>query len=68
MQQFETRVEAARNNVEQIKRALRTGALSYEDAREEAELPLHILNQKAREIAREHSAKFRPLSFAVLMR
>lgn len=61
-------ITIARRLIEQIRLELNTGEISYEEAKRAAAEPIATLNDRAREISREHGVRFQPLTFAGLMR
>lgn len=63
----EKQVEQARMKIMEIKVKLQSGE-SYEKCFEEAKEPLKILNEKAREIAKQYGMKHKDISFTSIMR
>lgn len=61
-------LDYARTSLEEIKRQLRVGLLSYEAARMAAETHFKTLNIYAKQLAKVHGVRFKPLSFTAYMR
>lgn len=68
MKQPNTKVMEARAEIEQTRHALNSGIITYEEAKRAAQEPIATLNERAREIAKEHGVRFQPLTFVGLMR
>lgn len=54
--------------IEEIKYKLNTGVIDYYQAKQEAEPIINEMNKKGKEIAKKFGQRFRPFSFAGLMR
>lgn len=57
-----------RAKIAEIRMKLAIGALTYEEANKAAQPCIQRMNTRGAEIAKETGIKFRPLSFAFLMR
>jgi hypothetical protein len=57
-----------KNKIDEIRTALFRGALSYDDAKLQAQPVIDEMNRRGREIAQKYGKSFRPFSFATLMR
>lgn len=54
--------------IEDIKRRLKIGAISYEQAQAEAEPVIELINKVGAEIAKKHKKRYTPVGFSYLMR
>lgn len=57
-----------RAKMAEIRAKLLGGLLSYEEAQKDAEPYIQRMNRRGAEVAREYGRRFRPLTFASLMR
>ena len=57
-----------RKQIEQIKCNLFIGAITYDEAKKQAQPIIDEMNAKGLEIAKKHNRKFRPFTFTGLMR
>lgn len=63
-----TRGGHAKARLDEIKSLLKTGELSFDDARELAKEPLQILNEEMEKIAKQFKRKHRKVVFTSYMR
>lgn len=57
-----------RDKITEIRNAMLSGLLSYDEAREKAQPIIDEMNKRGREIAAKYGKRFRGFSFASLMR
>ena len=57
-----------RELLQDIRKRMQTGALSYEAARQEAEPIIKAMNTRAEQIAKENGMRFKKFTFSYLMR
>lgn len=57
-----------RAKIAEIRMKLLRGVITYEEARKDAEPYLQHMNRRGAEIAKEYGCKFKPVTFAALMR
>lgn len=60
--------EKIRYQIHQIKSALDKGLITYEEAKEQAQPIIDIMNTEGKSIAKAHGMKYKPVSFISLMR
>jgi len=51
-----------------IRKLMLSGAITQEQAKEQTRDRLEAMNEKGKEIAKRHGKKFRPFTFAMMMR
>ena len=64
---MERKIQQARKDLEMIKVKLAKGG-DYTALAQEAQAPLEIINARAKEIAKEHGMRFKPLTFSYITR
>ena len=57
-----------RNNIDQIRRSLADGSLSYDEAKVRAQPIIKLMNDKARDVANKFGKKASKFTFTSLMR
>lgn len=57
-----------KQKIEEIKYKMQLGLITYYEAKTEAEPIIEEMNQKGKEIAKKYNQKFKPFTFASLMR
>lgn len=57
-----------RAEIENIKYLLMTGQITYYEAKDKAQPVIDEMNIKGKEIAKKYNQKFKPFTFAYLMR
>lgn len=57
-----------RDAIDSIRHRMNSGVITYEQAQEEAKPIIDRMNEKAKRIAIQYDAKFKPFSFKSLMR
>ena len=58
----------SRQFFDHLRALVNSGALTYEEAKVQAAPRLEEMNSKGREVAKKYGKKFRPFTFAALMR